>query len=307
MLIDTCCDITQAEEQTFRELLMSLIEHYCDEGVPFLERVMVVPDGRIEEVVNLLFDSLGIPSGYVMGPYRTDAVAIPYTDEIELRCFVLFGSTVIRQIVSSNEYYSGISSVLEELLHTKFYSIVWQQHKRLLPKTENLTQERFYRVASFCLDEYVVGRTTAKIMSEQFCIVDSLGRQSPYRIWYGGNLVDLLDDAPVALDDGLRNCENRTNDERISVSLEIAKRYVFEPLTRDAAFREAHIDSGSLCPTSAASESEFYRSQVSVFWSAILSELEADFDANCDGREAAVIRIADQIEAFLDRLVFNTT
>jgi hypothetical protein len=287
-------------------LLGGVLEHlialYCVDGKRYLEQVIIVPDDCIEQGINLILEETGSgATEYAAGPHQTKAVAIPVESYSALRCFIVLEQSLVEQIEPEQVPHEVMSSLLEELFHVNFYAVVWQRYGRLCPPSASFSQQELLKIAAFLIDEYMVGRSKALIISNMYYVADDKGYNAPLRLWYGGDLIALLEKAPFKLREAfsIRKKTSSAEDAWCAL-LAVTNRYVFEPLTRDAAFRAAHSDSDEKCPTPTASQSRFYREHVSIHWPLIQSELEAVYDTNWGQREQALNCITGNLKAFLE-------
>jgi hypothetical protein len=80
----------------------------------------------------------------------------------------------------------------------------------------------------------------------------------------------------------------------------IVYRGIFEPLARDAAFRDGNTDESPVKHN--ASDNRFYREIIKPYWLAIYKELDRSFSSDLVESDRALDRIVEVLEGFLARI-----
>ena len=174
-------------------------------------------------------------------------------------------------------------TLLEEMLHIRHYSVTFQHRGFIHYDLPDQCQTNLFELAYHLLDEYLVGRWKANVITAEIC--------------YGGNL-------PEDIEEGLRALAEVVT-EAASARLAINEAWMqtadvisgptFGALVREAG-RRANRDTPS--PAGEPATSAMFRTDIAPYWDPTLRHLEQAF-ADLQSEDEMVANIASQLVAFL--------
>lgn len=175
------------------------------------------------------------------------AKALPIELDGDLTCFVIVPQSELKYILPTGFESPILSSLIEEFLHVQLYVAFWKQGRK---ETHIWWKDQIYNFCRLFFDEYIVGRKKVPILSSFFPPSD-LDPDAGLTIFYPNELAPLMYQGVAKIEKLMTNFEK----EIVSLDLfwsqlvNIIYRYFFEPLARDAAFRDANTsDSCATCP-----------------------------------------------------------
>ena len=122
--IDASCQILPEKIEVFTGILRESLSFVLPSGIECLEKILVVPDGELEQVVNtLLLEEAKTPGLYREGMTPPLAVAVPVEDGSGLRCFIVVRESLLQSVNVEEESADVVSTLLEELFHVRLYTI----------------------------------------------------------------------------------------------------------------------------------------------------------------------------------------
>lgn len=261
--------------------------------------IVVLPQDSIPELVNILADG----GEYKAGPHAAPAVAVPRIIEGSLQCVILLSSAEVLGLSEDTRSDSLISAVLEELLHTRVYATRWLQLGYLdLPELDSRLAD-LHQIARAMHDEYFVCRRKA-VLASTLPLFDAPGRPG-YRtirlLAYGGDVVGSLEAASLALEELSKQMPWGTlmSDHAWPDVRHVLYRQVFEPLSRDAAFRDGSLEDQPIEPIDLASESDFYRDWLNERWPSMLAILRRSFASDLEEMSGALTELRGALERLI--------
>ncbi|MCB9151970.1 MAG: hypothetical protein H6641_24705 [Caldilineaceae bacterium] len=303
MKIEVYCEIESICLEQLKTWFSELTPLHCSTGQEYLAAIFIVSSQHVEETINTILGAGDDRRGrYKAGPYISGAFAIPVKLEGNLACYVVLTRDKVEMFQFQELQYDAVSTLLEELLHVEQYALTWQKFKRLIPEPAFLSQEQFLNLASFIIDEYWVARQKAPIIAQNFSVVAPDGASTPLYLWYGGNLIELLNEAQTRIHI-FRASKSLKNSDLEEIGSTIV-RYIFETLARDAAFRTAnpkHTQPENLILLE--NDSPFYNGHVAEYWKSIHKQM-VDFYEDQITKESAVREIASSLQNFVNYILY---
>ncbi len=299
--LNVACQLQKWRQDAFVSLLRELIPVALGDSVVYLRAVYIVEDNALENTVNTIIrDIAKSTKTYEAGPNPVGAVAVPVEDTDGLGCYIVFTKKELNQLTSRNHHpLNLVSSILEELLHVRVYARTWQIRGRLWPIASDLTwKEDLFLLCTRFHDEYIVGRTKAALISTT-PLGYHQGQMTTFTVFYPDSLAPILRRARNALTQLISTAvaENAPVNTSWITLQAIVYRGIFEPLARDAAFRDGNIEKSPIEFT--ATETTFYRNTVETYWLAIHRELDRSFTSDLTEIDIALDRMIDVLESFL--------
>jgi len=306
LTIDPRCALSPDNIAGFAALLQDLLPLAQIPDLAYLGEIKVIPDGQTEAEVNALFvGSRNQTSPYVAGPSRASAIAVPIErDSSERLCYILLEEQDLQGITPKRYHpMETVSSLLEELLHTRVYSTQWRLRPSLLPDDGATTcVQQLRALCARARDEYLVGRWKAGLFST-LPLRDYEDGLAPALIIYPVPLGPMLDNAAGELADIVTGAADGfvSIDAGWTALLHALYRGVLEPLTREAAFQAGNSEPVS-APKPRADQSWFYQDYVRPFWERFRAQLEHSFAAFAS-EPAEADAILDQMRTTVDEFL----
>ncbi len=261
MEIKLYCHLPASVVNSLRKRIDSLADLYHHNGKTCLTALAIASDDSLEYRINrIIKETTGELGNYKSGPYSPGGVAVPLEVVPRLSCIIVLTQSTVKKI--NNDRLEALSTLYEELLHVKLYTLGWNEAKRSRPPVESLFEYNLFETSRYLLDEYCVIRTKVSI----------LAKRSPKFFWYGDNLIGHLDQANIAF----KNLDlNLPETELLNAFFYTITRYVFEPLARDAAYKAMHSLEVQRAEGQPPPEnSSFYCEHVQSFWKLIHDEIK---------------------------------
>jgi hypothetical protein len=276
------CEVPASRLEQLRMLVAWCETRTHIQDLCVLSEIIVTPRENIADAANEFMARVGErPS------VRTSAsaVAVPAVSEGRLTAAIVLDVAHLNafdQTHTELDYFA--LTLLEEMLHIRHYSITFQRrgfiHYNLPPQCQSLLHELAYHL----LDEYLVGRWKADLVSAE--------------IFYGGNL-------PRDIEDGLFRLARivvEAASARVAISdswsrtADIITGPTFGALVREAG-RTATRNTPS--PAGDPTSSIMFLDHVALYWNSTLEDLVHAFD-DLRTEDEAVAQVASQLANFLE-------
>jgi len=297
--ITVYCDIDMEKLSLLKELLNELVPVTIRHT--YLKQIFIVADDALVDTVNAIIEARAdYKRPYVAGEFAPSGVAVPIQNNDQFECYIVITESEVQIIKPPlNHPAKLVSTLLEELLHTQVYATVWEARGYIDPRieTSSIFDDLFVQASRFH-DEYFVNRSKAYIAYNTY-IFDVPGGYSNMCLEYGVPLNSIIKESISKLVQ-LRTDVTKGNITREQTwydLIEIIYRYIFEPLARDAAYRESNpevrVNNDDLI------ENLFYREYIEPYWKRIKIELERSYDSDLSEMSLALDEIVRNLQEFL--------
>jgi hypothetical protein len=302
--LNISCALKRGQQDAFAALLNELVSITIGADVSYLRAVYIVADGSVEETANMIIrDVAGSSRRYTAGPNPASAIAVPVGTTDGFGCYIVLAKHELHSLTSVQRHPHNLtSSLLEELLHVRVYTHAWRRRGTIAPPiTDRSWRDDLFVLCTLFHDEYIVGRTKSALMSTT-PLVDNGDKMSTCSIFYPYSLAPILQQAHDTLAELVTKAAAGTTptEQAWSALQAFVYRDIFEPLARDAAFRDGNTDESPIKHN--ASENRFYREIIKPFWLAIYKELDRSFSSDLVESDVALDLIGDVLESFLARI-----
>lgn len=266
------------------QYLNGFIQNFCPTGAKYIESICFIPKDNIEEWITGIHRRIDENAPiYRFGPHKPNAVAVPFVEQTDLACSIIISHQLVELLSDLSKHCEFASAGLEEVFHVEQYALTWENGEWYKLNWGYNSEEPLYGKVVHLLDEYWVTRKKIPILANLFRRARPDGTEEPFYDWYGGDLVSRLEEAPRLLADS-------KNDP-----LEIFHRYIFEPLTRDVAFRTQNPTEPEPGTVLSPENSSFFCRSVQKYWREIERALREFFEST-RSKESSVFKIAAQIK-----------
>jgi hypothetical protein len=286
------CQVTPEKLAVFVKLLEEFLPEASIPNIEHLRGIYVVPDAAKDAVVNEFQGNK--PGSYVAGD-MSNACAVPVEKDASLQCYIIFGESFVQKINPEQPYAAEIVlTVLEEMLHVRLYSTLWERRGYLYPPSDLSCTTDLLKMCSNFRDEYIVNRwkygyfvsqaekTGTPISVSDFPLIDRLNQAE-------GKLSGIVFAAASA--------QMSIGDAWVSL-LRCVYRDIFELLARYAALLAA-IGPERIENLIDLSKSQFYQHSVAPYWQQIQKELERSYTSDLTEAHDALENIVMVMKAFL--------
>lgn len=191
-----------------------------------------------------------------------------------------------------------LSTLVEELLHIRLYIAAWKHGKR---REKTWWEDGLYNFCCLFHDEYIVGRMKVPMLASLFPTSESNGGDE-FSIFYPNPLAPLLDQGVTKINQLMSDFQGEviSLDDFWNGLINILYRYFFEPLARDAAFRDANSTESPIKHN--AHEVSFYIKIFKPTWEAVYKELDLSFQSNLLVANESLERMIKLMVQFLANL-----
>jgi hypothetical protein len=292
--------VAQSALEGLRALLDDLLPLALPVSDPAFLLVVVANDEAVEQSVNQLLN-LGSRQGGHHG--NTSAVAVPLVREGALVCSIVLGRSLVDPLQPELFHLpETVSSVLEELLHVRLYTLRWAQTGSASVPASDSPPAAVRICASRAFDEFIVAALKAQMMGT-LPLVDNEGGLSVSHPQYGGlagRMLDELGERLPAMVDAAA-----TSPDYVAAWHEVMDavyRLCFEPLARTAGFRQGAQSEPIRWPGDDPAESLFYRVYVAVDWHRCLAAMQQSLQDGLANMERAIETVGLAVTDFLARV-----
>lgn len=297
--IDEKCKITQEKIDALSKLLSEIIP-LCLDDFDFFNTLITVPDDDIEEKVNMVIKNVYGDKKYKTGSTIPKGVAVPIENESTFYCLIFLGESLLKDISIKHYHQSEVvSTLIEELLHVKLYTIIKKQHGYIQKVEKICTSEAdIFTICSLMLDEFIVNRWKATIIASN-PLIENNGALTCGIIQYGEELQPILNNSFKRLLKIVRGAAVKT----ISINdawgklLYCIYREIFEPLSRNAAFSMKYITESSIDDD--INGSWFYDEHIKPYWHRTYKEFLRAIN-NIEDIDSALAQLTIIIREFLE-------
>ncbi|HEU5382244.1 MAG TPA: hypothetical protein VFV38_43070 [Ktedonobacteraceae bacterium] len=295
------CQVEQTKLDAFASLVREVLPLASIPDLTYLKGVLIVPGEMREQIVNQLIRDLGNSERTYSAGSLSHACAVPIEVDSALLCLVLLEESLLQQIDPAHYRSSElVSTLLEEFLHVRLYSMTWQRRGYLYPQhLEPSYKKDLFSICSGFYDEYVVNRWKASIFSSQ-ALFEQDGQLTSGYIQYGLPLAPTLDKAATDLSNTVHDAASGKLPiaEAWTKLLQNVYREVFDPLARDAAFQSGNPPEAPK-PLQGPLESWYYRQHIMPYWEQVKVQLERSFEDNLAETDMALDEMVKILENFL--------
>jgi len=302
--INLLCDIELNKIELFKTILSEHISFIGEESIASLKGIFITEDKNVASTVNTIIKSVE-PAGNYSPREQSDSFAVTVPVEINgaLNCFIVMGKKYFTDITPEfNHPFNTISMLLEELLHVKIYSLLWNKrgYIQYINKGFGTCKSDILSIASSLMDEYLVSRMKSKILSSCNSFQLESGKDlTGGKLSYGGNVFKRIKTAGIEFKQIVESLKKE------SVSIPEAwghitrnlYRNIFEPLSRNAGFCDENQES---CDDEQLKSIRMFIDLINDYWKDIHERLKTLYENNLNNYEYVKNDIANIIDSLLN-------
>jgi hypothetical protein len=285
-------------------LLRELICLLEESSLASLRRIVIVEDQRVASTVNAIIKTVEPSVSYA--PRDVDAanaVTVPVENGKDLACLIVLGKALLDSLdLEHGHPAETVSALLEELLHVWVYTSAWQRRGYVQHRGKGLDpcEADVLTIASQMCDEYVVIRRKTHLAATQPLFELEPGKRLGAGVLsYGGDAVSAIELGIGQAEDIVLEaaCGARAASDAWRDVTRALYRGIFEPLSRDAAYRDGALEGPPL--DQRLQSVEFYRDVLADPWNRMHEGLRRVFDSNLSESEVILDQIVSCLRAFL--------
>jgi hypothetical protein len=292
-------EVDQNQMQGLVNLLQELFRFSLVEERCYLMVVWVVPFEKMEESIQAVAKVSQGNGTYRVGSYTPRGVAIPSENEGKLLCVILLADTLLQNVTPANCHQQElVSTLLEELLHIRFFGMRWEQSGYLRNPKRVSCKDDLITLASNAYYECAVNYTKSIIMGN-IPLIEIDGELVTGQLTHAASISQSIESAYSKLEHTIIAAATGAMPIEVAYGevLHLIYRDIFEPLARQIGYFEANPLGDH--PFNDASLSPFYRDTVAPHWLETEKALKKSIASDFLDIDTAVTHLANHIEAFL--------